>query len=203
MGRTPLQLAAEAGHLEICQLIIDSVEDKNPGNPIYSTPLAAAVSIGHLQICKLIMNNIEEPEVSDKEYLVRMGIRYNQLEVCEFLIDRETDGNSYHKPIYHIFFFSLLTIMFPEEFVFHNSFKWAFFGSVFVPLLLALVYFSPLFYLFAVVVAYRRSSEYFASNQLFDWVCFLCLYLCQAKLGYHVLFPRLQSFIKRMKGLQI
>ena len=201
-GRTPLQLAAEAGHLEICQLLIDNVEDKNPGNPIYNTPLAQAVHNGHLQICKLIMNNIEEPEVSDKEWLIRIGVRCNQLEVCEFLIDGEKDSNSYCKPISHLFFFSLLTIMFPEEFVFHNNFKWFILGDILVPFLLRLVYFSPLCYLLTIVVDYRRSSEYFASIRLFDMLWFFCLFFCQLMLGNRVLFPRLQSFVKRMKGLQ-
>ena len=201
-GRTPLQLAAEAGHLEICQLLIDNVEDKNPGNPIYNTPLAAAVSNGHLQICKLIMNNIEELEVADKEWLVGIGIRCSQLEACEFLIDGEKDSNSYCKPISNFFFFSLLTIMFPDKFIFLDNFKWCLFGSIVVPCLLGLVYFGPLFYLLKIVVDYRRSSEYFASEKLFDKVWFVFLYFCQAMLGYHVLFPRLQSFVKRMKGLQ-
>merc|ERR1712168_219625 len=35
---TPLHQAAEWGHLEICRLIIDSVEEKNPANGRGSTP---------------------------------------------------------------------------------------------------------------------------------------------------------------------
>ena len=31
-GFTPLHLAAENGHLELCQLIIENVQDKNPKN---------------------------------------------------------------------------------------------------------------------------------------------------------------------------
>ena len=202
MGRTPLQLAAEAGHLEICQLIIDSVEDKNPGNPIYNTPLGAAVSNGHLQICKLIMNNIEEPAVADKEWLVRMGIRYNELEVCEFLIDGEKDSKSYCKPISRLFFFSLLAIMFPEEFFFLKNFKWHFSGLFIVPSLVSMVFFSPLLCLLTIVVDYRRSSEFFASNPLFVTYWFVFLYFCLAMFGCCVLIPKLQPFVKQMKGLQ-
>ena len=38
-GDTPLHYAAEFGHLEVCQLIIQSVDEKNPKNNEGSTPL--------------------------------------------------------------------------------------------------------------------------------------------------------------------
>ena len=202
IGRTPLQLAAEAGHLEICQLLIDNIEDKNPGNPIYNTPLAAAIGNGHLQICKLIMNNIEGPEVADKEWLIGIGIRSSQLEVCEFLIDGEKDSKSYCKPISRLFFFSLLAIMFPEEFFFLKNFKWHFSGLFIVPSLVSMVFFSPLLCLLTIVVDYRRSSEFFASNPLFVTYWFVFLYFCLAMFGCCVLIPKLQPFVKQMKGLQ-
>lgn len=36
---TPLHIAAGAGRLEICQLIMDDLDNKNPGDPNGYTPL--------------------------------------------------------------------------------------------------------------------------------------------------------------------
>ena len=61
-GRTPLYLAAQNGHLEVCRLIIENIEDpelKNPHNNYGRTPLDAAASSGHREIVKLIVSNIE------------------------------------------------------------------------------------------------------------------------------------------------
>ena len=43
-----------------CKLIIDNVEDKNPGNRIGETPLHLAARKGHLSICKLILDNVQD-----------------------------------------------------------------------------------------------------------------------------------------------
>ena len=59
-GITPLSVAAQNGHFEVCQLIIQNVEDKNPANKIGDTPLHYAAENGHLDICKLIMDNVED-----------------------------------------------------------------------------------------------------------------------------------------------
>ena len=54
---TPFHIAAEHGHLSICKLIIDKVEDKNPRNVDRETPLLYAVQGGFYEICKLIIDN--------------------------------------------------------------------------------------------------------------------------------------------------
>ena len=51
---TPLHLAAENGHFEICRMIMDSVEDKNPADQWGTTPWHEAERNGHYDICKLI-----------------------------------------------------------------------------------------------------------------------------------------------------
>ena len=54
---TPLLLAADRGHTDICQLIIDNVSDpctdKNPCNKDGNTPLDFAVLNGHTEVCQL------------------------------------------------------------------------------------------------------------------------------------------------------
>ena len=72
-GRTPLYFAAEHGHLSICQLIIEKIEDKNPkGSTFGWTPLHCAALNGHFAICKLIMDNVEDKnptgDFSDKKF---------------------------------------------------------------------------------------------------------------------------------------
>ena len=57
-GYTPLHVAAKNGHLEICNLIIDSVNDKNPPTNRGVTPLCIAATNGHLEICKLLFENV-------------------------------------------------------------------------------------------------------------------------------------------------
>ena len=42
-GFTPLQIAAQTGHLDIYKLIIDQVENKNPTDKDGTTPLSCPV----------------------------------------------------------------------------------------------------------------------------------------------------------------
>ena len=60
VGTTPLHLAARRGHLEVCKLIIEFIENKNSQNKWNGTPLHEAAGYGHLQVCKLIIENIED-----------------------------------------------------------------------------------------------------------------------------------------------
>ena len=59
LGFTPLHLAAQNGHMKICQLIIGNVADKNP-KALGWTPLHFAAQKGQMEICKLILENITE-----------------------------------------------------------------------------------------------------------------------------------------------
>ena len=60
-GKTPLHMAATNGHLDICRLIIDNVENKHPINIHVETPKNLADRgakdfgdrYGHVQISKL------------------------------------------------------------------------------------------------------------------------------------------------------
>ena len=63
---TPLHIAAISGHHQLCQLIVQSVDDKNPPNSSGDTPLHLAVlAVGRcrdpfLDICRLILDNVDE-----------------------------------------------------------------------------------------------------------------------------------------------
>ena len=61
--RTSLHNAAERGHLSVCHLILDRVEDKNPNsaNNMW-TPLHFAARNGRLEVCKLIIETILETD---------------------------------------------------------------------------------------------------------------------------------------------
>ena len=58
-GSTPLHLAAKKGHLSICELILENVEEKDPksyDDGYAKTPFDFAKSNGHSKICRLIKN---------------------------------------------------------------------------------------------------------------------------------------------------
>ena len=89
---TPLHIAAGAGQLEICQLIMNDLDDKNPGNPNGYTPLHHAAWCGSLEACKLIMdkldnkNPIYSPGVIDSTPLYYAAFS-GHLEVCRYILE--------------------------------------------------------------------------------------------------------------------
>ena len=52
---TIFHTAALRGNLELCQLIMDNVDDYNPKNCSNYTPLLIAAANGHLEVCRLII----------------------------------------------------------------------------------------------------------------------------------------------------
>ena len=59
-GNTPLHLAAENGHYNICKGILDEVCHKNPKNLSENTPLHMAQKAGHHEICDMIRNKLQD-----------------------------------------------------------------------------------------------------------------------------------------------
>ena len=55
-GFTPLHYAAKDGHVQVCQLILAQVRDKNPEAIGGWTPLHSAADNGHLEVCRLIVS---------------------------------------------------------------------------------------------------------------------------------------------------
>ena len=65
LGATPLHWAAFRGHLNVCQLILENVQEKNPPNNAGETPLHMATSWGRLDVCQLILENVQEKNPAD------------------------------------------------------------------------------------------------------------------------------------------
>ena len=60
MGWSPLSEAAKYGHKNICKLIMNNIEDKNPKDISWTTPLHEAARIGHVQVCKIIIDELSD-----------------------------------------------------------------------------------------------------------------------------------------------
>ena len=67
MMTTPLHEAAISGHLDICSLILDQVEEKNPKDIYGETPLHYAAINGHLDICHLIFYMVDDRNPKDDD----------------------------------------------------------------------------------------------------------------------------------------
>ena len=59
----PFHFAAECGFLEICEMIMENMDEKNPKGDWGVTPLHRAAENGKLEVCKLIVENL----LCDKE----------------------------------------------------------------------------------------------------------------------------------------
>ena len=55
---TPLHTAAKFGHVDICRILLENSEDKNPPNINGVTPLHVAAKEGHLEVCKILLESI-------------------------------------------------------------------------------------------------------------------------------------------------
>ena len=60
MGRTPLQLAAWCGQLDICKIILEHIDDANPKDNAGQTPFLWAAEKGHFNVCQLIIEKIQD-----------------------------------------------------------------------------------------------------------------------------------------------
>ena len=85
---TPLHTAASNGNLEICKLLIESIENKSPRCSHGHTPLHHAAENGKIEVFKLIFDNVQEKEPTDNEGRTPLhtAAKHGHLEVCKFLI---------------------------------------------------------------------------------------------------------------------
>ena len=89
-GRTPLQLAAEAGHLEVCQYIVKNISvDRNVTTDLYGrSPIHFAVAMGHLEVCKFLIKNMQDkiPQTSTGRTPLHLAAKHGHLEIGKLLI---------------------------------------------------------------------------------------------------------------------
>ena len=103
---TPLHRAAENGHLEICRLIMESVNNKNPCSRLGTTPLHRAAEYGHLEVCRLIIENVSDKNPKDywlKSTPLHEAAAEGHLEVCCLIMENVEDinpmNNEGHTPL--------------------------------------------------------------------------------------------------------
>ena len=92
-GKTPLHYAAEEGHLEVCQLLLERCEDKNPADGDGWTPLHEAADGGHLEVCCLILEKCDDKNPPGKDGVtpLHLAAQEGELEVCRLILEKCED----------------------------------------------------------------------------------------------------------------
>ena len=94
-GRTAFHSAAYNNCLNLCQVIIEELQDKNPGDSDGATPLHYAALRGHLEICQLISTSVQDKNPGNiigytpLHYAAKNG-HYN---VCSLIMDLVDNKN--------------------------------------------------------------------------------------------------------------
>merc|ERR1712079_821915 len=86
-GVTGLHMAAENGHFDICQLIINNIADKNPADVNGFTPLHLAAQNGHSEIYGLMVQNAIEknPAANNGQTPVHIAKIYDNEALFQFM----------------------------------------------------------------------------------------------------------------------
>ena len=94
-GYTPLHAAVFNGHLDVCQFILDRVQNKNHAGRKGLTPLHWAANRGHEEVFKAIANEIEDKNPgSDKGSTpLHAAATFGHLGICQFILNRVDDKN--------------------------------------------------------------------------------------------------------------
>ena len=91
-GITPLHMAAQKGHLQVCKMIMEFLEViKNPIDILGETPLHLAAKNGHFETCKLFIahENVENPNPQDIFGLTPLHLASDRghLDICRFILE--------------------------------------------------------------------------------------------------------------------
>ena len=94
-GWTLLHIAAHSGHSEICKVIIQSEDNKNPANNDERTPLHIAIRRGHLDICSMIIDNITDknPAIKNGWTALHCAAFHGQLDIYKLIAQKIVDKN--------------------------------------------------------------------------------------------------------------
>lgn len=87
-GRTALEMACNAGHLEIVQILIESGADKHLGIYFGLTPLASAARAGRLPVVRWLVEEAKvdlEKTAEDGSTALIMAVSEGKLEVVSTL----------------------------------------------------------------------------------------------------------------------
>ena len=79
------------GHLLICSVIMDEIQDKNPGDGAGATPLHVAAEEGHLEAFEMIMNKAGSDINPSENYgwtPLHGAAKFGQREMCKFIADK-------------------------------------------------------------------------------------------------------------------
>ena len=86
---TPFHIAARKGELNVCNLIIHNIIDKNPFNDKGETPLHIFSELYYLEMRKLLIGNInvKSPSVKICQTPVHLAATRGNVSICEYIID--------------------------------------------------------------------------------------------------------------------
>ena len=89
-GGTPLHFAADEGHINVMNCILDVVEDKNPSDNNGLTPLHSLIKHGYSDTFKLIHETCEEKNPSDRcgESLLHVAASSGEFDIFRMIIDQ-------------------------------------------------------------------------------------------------------------------
>ena len=92
---SPLHIAVECGNLNLTQVIIAKIGDKNPKNNEGFTPLHFAAQNGHLELCQLVFNYTEEKNPRDNVGITPhyLAAQHGHFKVCEFFVKNCDEKN--------------------------------------------------------------------------------------------------------------
>ena len=105
IGNTPLHMAAEYGHLSVCELLISwferafpeaiELEHTNAENNSGYTPLHKAAENGHLSVCQFLIGKIEDKNVKEGFGLTPLSCaaRKGHSAICHLLIESLVNVN--------------------------------------------------------------------------------------------------------------
>ena len=95
--RKPLHIAAFYGHVEVVELFMANVGDKNlRDNEGWKTPLLSAIEGGNLNVCILLVEKYKaDVNMSDNYGMtpLHLASKLGQLEICQFLSRYVHDKN--------------------------------------------------------------------------------------------------------------
>ena len=91
---TPLHEAANGGHFDVYQLILEQAANKNPKNMDGITPLDIAAFKGDFEISSLILENVKDISHEDFERSFYFASQHGFDNICESMRNKQKRRNS-------------------------------------------------------------------------------------------------------------